>query len=202
MLGFVLVFSAVLAVAGAMALVGEPGFEKKLVAERGLGPEGRWLWAMLAGVGAAGLAAALAWRVRGALKACALMFVLLWLGYGFVAHPVFDRENSARGLMEDARALAGDGVTIGLVDWKEQNLLQAVGPVAEFGFRQPPASQLAAAVAWERAEPVRRRLLVQRSAALACLRFEPGADAARVGIANRREWWLVSAAAARDCPAQ
>ncbi len=201
-LGFVLVFSAVLAVAGALALVGEPGFEKKLVAERGLGPEGRWLWAMLAGVGAAGLVAALAWRVRGALKACALMFVLLWLGYGFVAHPVFDRENSARGLMADARALAGDGVTIGLVDWKEQNLLQAVGPVAEFGFRQPPASQLAAAVAWERADPDRRRLLVQRSEALACLRFEPGADAARVGIANRREWWLVSAAAARDCPAK
>jgi 4-amino-4-deoxy-L-arabinose transferase-like glycosyltransferase len=200
-LGFVLVFSTVLAVAGAMALAGEPGFERKLVAERGLGPEGRWLWAMLAGVGVAGLAAALGWRVRGALKACALMFVLLWLGYGFVAHPVFDRENSARGLMEDARALAGDAVAIGLVDWKEQNLLQAVGPVAEFGFRQPPARQLAAALAWERADPARRRLLVQRSEALACLRFEPGPDAARVGIANRREWWLVSAAAARDCPA-
>ena len=200
-LGFVLLFSAVLAAAGAMALLGEPGFEKKLVAERGVGPEGRWLWAMLAGVGAAGLAAGLAWRVRGALRACALMFVLLWLGYGFVVHPVFDRENSARGLMADARALAGDGVTIGLVDWKEQNLLQAVGPVAEFGFRQPPARQLAAAVAWERADPDRRWLFVQRSEALACLRFEPGPDAARVGVANRREWWLVSAAAARDCAA-
>ena len=200
-LGFVLLFSAVLAAAGAMALLGEPGFEKKLVAERGVGPEGRWLWAMLAGVGAAGLAAGLAWRVRGSLRACALMFVLLWLGYGFVVHPVFDRENSARGLMADARALAGDGVTIGLVDWKEQNLLQAVGPVAEFGFRQPPARQLAAAVAWERADPDRRWLFVQRSEALACLRFEPGPDAARVGVANRREWWLVSAAAARDCAA-
>ena len=200
-LGFVLVFSTVLAVAGGLALAGDPGFERKLVAERGLGPEGRWLWAMLAGVGATGLAAATGWRVPGSLKACALMFVLLWMGYGFVAHPVFDRENSARGLMADARALAGDSVTIGLVDWKEQNLLQAVGPVAEFGFRQPPARQLASAVAWERADPGGRRLLVQRSDALACLRFEPGPDAARVGIANRREWWLVSAAAARDCPA-
>ena len=198
-LGFAVLFSSVLAVAGAMALAGEPGFERKLVAERGLGPEGRWLWLMLATVGAVGLAAAATWRVRGALKACALMFGLLWVGYGLVVHPVFDRENSARGLMLDARALAGDDVAIGLVDWKDQNLLQAVGPVAEFGFRQPPASQLASALAWERADPARRRLLVQRSQALACLRFEPGADAVRVGVANRREWWLVGAAAARDC---
>jgi hypothetical protein len=75
-----------------------------------------------------------------------------------------------------------------------------VGPVAEFGFRQPPAKQLAAALAWERAEPTRRRLLVQRSQALDCIHFEPGPDAQRVGTANRRDWWLVSAAAARDCP--
>ena len=201
-LGFVLVFSTVLVVAGAMALAGDPGFERKLVAERGLGPEGRWLWTMLAGVGATGLVAAMAWRLGGALKACALMFVLLWLGYGFVVHPVFDRENSARGLMADARALAGKDVAIGLVDWKEQNLLQAQGPVVEFGYRQPPARQLASALAWERADPARRRLLVQRSEALACLRFEDGPDAVRVGTANRREWWLVTAAAAQGCPAE
>jgi hypothetical protein len=200
-LGFAVAFSAVLAIAGAMALAGEPGFERKLVLERGLGPEGRWLWAMLAAVGAAGLLAAAAWRVRGALKACALVFCLLWTGYGLVAHPVFDDENSARGLMRQARDLAGDGVAIGLVDWKEQNLLQAVGPVVEFGFRQPPARQLESALAWERADPSVRRLLVQRSEALACLRFVDGPDAKRVGVANRREWWLVTAAAAQDCPA-
>ena len=33
----------------------------------------------------------------------------VWGGYGFVVHPLLDDENSARGIMRQARALAGDG---------------------------------------------------------------------------------------------
>ncbi|KFN46681.1 ArnT family glycosyltransferase [Arenimonas metalli] len=199
-LAFVLLFSALLLVAGAMALSGEPGFERKLVQERGLGDEARWLWWMLAGVGGVGLLAAALGRVRHALAACALLLGLLWSGYGLVVHPVLDDENSARRLMALARERAGDGVAIGLVDWKEQQLLQAVGPVAEFGFRQPVPVQLGRAAAWVREAPGERRLLVQRSDALACVAFDDAAQAEPLGTANRRDWWLLRARALAGCP--
>jgi 4-amino-4-deoxy-L-arabinose transferase-like glycosyltransferase len=199
-LAFVLAFSALLLAAGAAALLGEPGFERKLVAERGLGAEARWLWVMLAGVGGVGLLAAGIGRLRHALAACALMLALLWSGYGLVVHPLLDDENSAKGLMQQARERAGAGVAIGLVDWKEQQLLQAVGPVVEFGFRQPVDAQVARAGAWLREAPGQRRLLVQRSDALACVAFDETAGAERLGTANRREWWLLRAGALSGCP--
>jgi hypothetical protein len=196
----VVLLSAVLLAGGLAALLGNPGFETRLVAERGLGDEARWLWVMLATVGGAGLLAAGLGRIRGALRACALTLALLWAGYGFVVHPLLDDENSARGLMLRARELAGADVEIGLVDWKEQNLLQARGPVAEFGFRQPPAEQFTRGLDWLRAEPARRELLVQRTDALACVTFEETGATRRVGVANRREWWLLDADAVSGCP--
>ena len=198
LLAFVLLLSLVLLGGGAAALLGEPGFERKLVAERGIEQHAAWLWGMLAAVGALGLAGAITWRVRGAAKACALLLVALWCGYGFVVHPVLDDENSAHKVMREARAAAGPGIVLGLVDWKEQNLLQAEGPVAEFGFRQPPAVQLARAHAWLLQDAGGRRLLAQRSEALACVDFDHAA--VRIGRANRREWWLLGAEAVAACP--
>lgn len=198
-LAFVLLFSAVLLAGGLGALFGDPSYARKLQAERGLGEEARWLWLMLATVGGAGLLAAAVGRVRGALVACALLLGLLWSGYGFVVHPLLDDENSASGVMREARALAGDSDEIGLVDWKEQNLLQAVGPVAEFGFRQSPEVQLERGAAWLREKPDSRHLLVQRSEVLACVDFTGNGPGRRVGHANRREWWLLDAAAIVAC---
>ncbi|MFY2763761.1 ArnT family glycosyltransferase [Arenimonas sp. MALMAid1274] len=198
LLAFVVVLAGILLVGGAWALWGSPRFEVRLVDERGLGSEAAWLWGMLATVGGLGLACALWWRTRGALQACALLMVLLWSGYGLVVHPLLDDENSAAGVMQRARAVAGPDTGIGLVGWREQNLLQAVGPVTEFGFRVPPAQQLARALDWARAD-ASRRLLVQDMRALACLRLQEGPDAVRIGTANRRQWWLVTPAAARDC---
>ncbi|HEU0154105.1 MAG TPA: glycosyltransferase family 39 protein [Arenimonas sp.] len=196
-LAFVLVFSALLLAAGVAALVSDPGFARKLVAERGLGDEARWLWWMLATVGTVGLAAGALGRARRALGACALSLGLLWGGYGLVVHPLLDDENSARGLMVQARAQVGPDTVIGLVDWKEQQLLQAVGPVAEFGFRQPVPEQFTRALAWLREAPEGRRLLVQRSEMLACADFDA---AHRLGTANRRDWWLLDAAEVAGCP--
>ena len=200
-LGFVLAFSALLLAAGVAALAAEPRFETRLVAERGLGAEARWLWVMLAVVGGAGLLAAAIGRSRHALAACARLLGLLWSGYGLVVHPLLDDENSARGLMREARERAGGGITLGLVDWKEQELLQAVGPVAEFGFRQPVDVQFTRALAWLREAPADRALLVQRSEELGCVDFtRAGAGAERLGMANRRDWWLLRAGAVAACP--
>lgn len=200
-LAFVLLLSIVLLAGGALALLSDPQYARTLQVQRGLGDEARWLWLMLAGVGTAGLVAAAIGRVRGALAACALLLGLLWSGYGFVVHPLLDDENSARAVMRQARALAGDTTTIGLVHWKEQNLLQAVGPVAEFGFRRSPAGQLESGRLWLQERPAERRLLVQRSTALGCIDFSGAGPAQRVGRANRREWWLLDEAALADCAA-
>lgn len=195
---FAIGLSTLLLVMGAAALGSDLDAVRDFVAERGLEQNAGWLWWMLVGVGAGGLMAALWGRVRGALPACAVLLGLLWAGYGFVVHPVLDDESSARGLMRQARQLAGPHA-IGLVDWKEQNLLQATGPVAEFGFRQSPAVQLARGVAWLRENPTQRRLLVQRSEALACVAWDAPDGAQRVGAANRRDWWLLEESALAAC---
>ncbi len=199
-LAFVLVLSSALLAGGLAALLGEPGFERSLAEDRGLGSEAVWLWGMLVTVGGIGLLGAALGRLRHALAACAALLVALWVGYGAVLHPVLDEESSARGVMRQARQLAGDDVAIGLVDWKEQNLLQAVGPVAEFGFRQPPRTQLERGLAWLAADPAGRILMVQQSDALACVDFDDG-QARRVGVANRRAWWLLRAGSATRCAA-
>ncbi|MFO0040376.1 MAG: dolichyl-phosphate-mannose--protein mannosyltransferase, partial [Pseudomonadota bacterium] len=158
------------------------------------------LWGMLAAVGGIGLAAAAWWRVAGALRGGAVLLVALWLGWGFVVHPLLDRENSARGVMEDARALAGPDTPIGLLGWKEQNLLQALGPVREFGFCKADddldchARQRARALAWLAEDASGRVLFVRRMDAHACFDFAPP-HGSPVGTANRREWWLLRAGA-------
>lgn len=196
---FTVFLAGLLFAVGALGLWSDAGLFSRQVTDRGLGEEVRWIWGMLATVGGLSLLAVALARLRGALAACALLLVLLWSGYGFVVHPVLDDESSAREVMQRARVLAGPDAVLGLVDWKEQNLLQAVGPVAEFGFRRPPAQQLAAGQAWLAADPRARLLLVQRSDALDCVDFGPGADARPVGMANRREWWLLGPAALSGC---
>ena len=79
---------------------------------------------------------------------------------------------------------------IGLVAWKEQNLLQAQGPVVEFGFRRPVDAQLRAGIAWLRERPQSRRLFVLDEAMDACVLRD---RARRVGTANRRDWYLLGA---------
>jgi 4-amino-4-deoxy-L-arabinose transferase-like glycosyltransferase len=192
LLALCILLAALLLGVGVAALVSSPGFVARLVEERGLGSEARWLWWMLASVGAIGLLAA--WRLgsAGAPKAMAWLLASLWCGYGLVAHPVLDPSSSASALMRQARELAGRDTVIGLVQWKEQNLLQAVGPTAEFGFKQPAAEQLRRGVAWLDQDPAGRRLLLsQPKQQPSCFSDAPGAVLA-VGAANRRDWFLVA----------
>jgi 4-amino-4-deoxy-L-arabinose transferase-like glycosyltransferase len=189
--------------AGAAALSGEPKFEAKIEFERGLAPGSDALWRLLAIVGAAMLVA-LAFARKHLLASVAtalgLMVVLLFSG----AAVLLDDASSARGLMRAARAQAGPDVEIGLVGWREQQLLQAVGPTAEFGFRQPWDEQLRRGVAWMAQSPRDRELLVNEDALQACVDLGRSVE---VGRANRRAWWLVPAAAvvgecaATDTPA-
>ncbi len=198
-LGFTVVLSCLLLGVGLSAWLGNPKFAQALVSDRGLGAEARWLWQMLAVVGGVGLLAAALCRVRGALIACALLLVAMWTGYGLVAHIALDGSSSSRDLMLAARAQAGANVTLGLVDWKEQNLLQADGPVTEFGFLAKEPLQLQRGKAWLAADPSSRRLFAPRSGWLQCVDFA-ATDAHKVGVANRSEWWLLGPAAVAGCP--
>lgn len=196
---FVAVLSLVLLGAGLSAWFGDPKFARTLANDRGLDASVVWLWRMLAAVGAIGLLALAIARLRGVLVACGIFLASLWTGYGLVAHPVLDGSSSSRTLMLQARAAAGSGVTLGLVDWKEQNLLQAEGPVTEFGFRAPESLQVQRGRAWLAAAPTTRRLFAPRSDALQCVDFA-APDARKVGVANRNEWWLLGPAAVAACP--
>ena len=198
LLGLVALLGAVLFGAGVAALLGEPRFELKLESERGLVPAADLLWWLLASIGTAMLLVLTGWR-RGALRAAAVALALLVMVLFSGSALLLDQENSARAVMVRARALAG-GATIGLVAWKEQNLLQAVGPTVEFGFKREPALQLAEGVAWLRAAPASRRLFVLGEAMDDCVLRD---RAQRVGTANRRDWYLLDISAiALDCGAR
>jgi hypothetical protein len=181
--------AAMFVVAGALALTGEPGFELKLEAERGLAAAADQLWWLLGATGVA-MVVALLLRRRNALHGAATAFVLLIVMLYSGAGLLLDDENSARTVMRRARALAGPQSTIGLVAWKEQNLLQARGPTAEFGFLRTPEEQLSSGLAWLRVAPGSRRLFVLDEAMGACVRRN---SAAPVGTANRRHWYLLDA---------
>ncbi len=197
--GFVAVLSLVLLGVGLAAWFGDPKFARNLANDRGLDAGVVWLWRMLAAVGTIGLLALAIARLRGVLIACGVFLVSLWTGYGLVAHPVLDGSSSSRTLMQQARAVAGPGVTLGLVDWKEQNLLQAVGPVTEFGFRAPETVQMQRGRVWLAGDPAARRLFAPRGDSMQCVDFA-APDARKVGVANRSEWWLLGPVAVAACP--
>ncbi|MEO6365200.1 MAG: glycosyltransferase family 39 protein [Luteimonas sp.] len=189
LLAFVAILGVTFIAAGALALAGEPQFELKLEAERGLPPAANLLWWLLATIGAAMLVALTTSR-RGSLRACAIALSLLVVALFPGTALLLDDENSARGVMTRARAMAGARTEIGLVAWKEQNLLQAIGPVTEFGFKRTPAAQFAEAAAWLHASPRSRRLFVLDEAIGACARR---VERQLVGTANRRQWYLLDA---------
>ena len=195
-LGYVLLLSGVLLLAGGWALLGDPRFEARVVAERGLADGAQWVWWMLVVVGTIGIVAAIAGRVSGALRAAAMLLSALWIGWGVVVHPVLDDENSARAVMQAARRHIGPEATLGLVAWKEQNLLQLEGPSADFGFLRPREDQWAEAIDWIRADPGRRWIFANASSVPACI---PSSARIAIGRSNRRDWILVDAAGVAAC---
>lgn len=191
------VFTAVLGlglvIAASAMLLGDPGFELRLVEQRGLAlaTTTALAWTLLA-IGAGGLAAQgwLGWR--RAHLAVAVLLTLGWVLYGLNGYRLLNDSSSARGTMVRAGALIGAQAELGLVAWKEQNMLMADRPVTDFGFKRDWVAQMHDGLAWQAQRPQRRWLLVQEPAMLSCI---DRAAAISVGTANRRRWWLVPATA-------
>ncbi len=183
--GFTALLGALLTAIALEAMFAHPRWLAHI--EVGLDPR---IWHVLLSMGLCGLVVAALFRVRRAPAGWAVFALAIWSLYGLWGYPLMNGARSARNVMHRARVLAGPGTTLGLVAWKEQNLLMAQGPVTEFGFLRPWPQQFTAAADWLRADPVHRQLFVQQPAMGDCVRRE---RATFIGQANRRRWWLVPA---------
>ncbi|MBD8635412.1 glycosyltransferase family 39 protein [Stenotrophomonas sp. CFBP 13725] len=190
-------FTALLAVltlgAGIAMLTGQPGFETKLMGSRGIDSSvtASLAWAAVA-MGCWALASLLVWQRPRAHIGVVSALTVIWVLYSLVGYPHLNDSSSARGLMHRVGERIGVDAELGLVAWKEQNLLMADRPAATFGFQNKWDLQLREGVAWQAQAPATRWLLVQEDALLACV---DRSRAELAGIANRRRWWLVRAEA-------
>ena len=194
-------FSALLALlvlgAGIAMLVSDPHFETRLVAERGMeAPEVAGAAWMLVAIGTWGVGCLLWFGRRRAVAGVLALLTGLWVVFGIVGYPLLTDSSSAAALMRDAGQRIGPDAELGLVAWREQNLLMADRPAATFGFKAEPAGQMQRAIAWQRQAPASRWLLAQDVALLPCI---DQALAEHLGGANRREWWLLPARATMGC---
>ncbi len=187
--GFVALLAAGLLGIGISMLLGQPGFERKLILDRGIDT------AVTSGLGwvavALGCWAVLTLCIAGVRRfhlAVVATLTMSWVAFGLIGYPLFNDSSSARGLMQQVGQRIGPEAELGLVAWKEQNLLMADRDAATFGFNRRWDRQLVDGVAWQAAQPQQRWLLVQEDALLACV---DRTSAELAGVANRRRWWLV-----------
>ncbi|MBP8615802.1 MAG: dolichyl-phosphate-mannose--protein mannosyltransferase, partial [Thermomonas sp.] len=153
--------------------------------------------AMFVATGGVGIGALLWFGRRRAQAALVALLATLWVLYSLVAAPLLNDGSSSRGLMRQVGTAIGPTAQLGLVGWREQQLLMADRPAADFGFKRDPKAQFADALWWQRqASPVPRWLLVEGSVLPACVDTARARD---MGNANRRRWWLLPGAATREC---
>ncbi|RYZ73520.1 MAG: glycosyltransferase family 39 protein [Lysobacteraceae bacterium] len=189
LLGYLLALSITL---GALALAGlldASDWAGKLAAQRDIAPETlRTFLYWLLGFGAASLAV-VAWaRTRRIGSAVVLVTALLWTTYGFGLAPTLNADSSARKLMQRVGERIGPQAQLGMVAWREQNLLQADRPAVDFGFKASWQDQWTAAARWLREDPPGRWLFVLDKALSPCV---DRAQVVDIGVSNRNRWLLV-----------
>ena len=150
------------------------------------------VWTWFAAFGAAGILACVLLGPTRPLRLCTVVLSAFWVCVGFGVQPALNDASSARGLMRAVGAHLGAQGELGLVAWKEQNLLMADRPATDFGFSRPWRKQLSAAIAWQAAASARRWILLPESALDPCVRRWRALD---IGESNRIHWWLFRAEA-------
>lgn len=196
--GFAALLTLAFMAAGTLTLLGHPDFEQRLIDARGFNTMVTTAlgWILLA-AGGWGLVSLLLFRVKRAQLAVASVLGAFWVLYGLAAYPLLNDYSSARGVMRNAGMLIGPTAELGLVAWKEQNLLMADRPAQSFGFNVPWEEQLRRGVRWQAERPQSRWLVVQDIAMLGCVDRRRSRN---IGVSNRRQWWLVPSDAVRgDC---
>ncbi len=195
-----LVAGLVLLAGGIWAMQGHWTRMQEQIAERGLADGGRSLWWMGISMGVVFLVAVVALRPRRGVHALLAGMAGFWILWGTWASILLNDSNSSLGVMRKAGVIAGAQGEIGLVAWKEQNLLMADRPVATFGFKRAWPLQYAAAVRWQAEAPAQRWIFALGDAVQSCVDKD---KVQVVGYANRRLWWMFRADAVRpDCVPQ
>ena len=195
--GLTVLLAVVFLAAGIGAWNGLIPAASELVVERGISNGGAGLWSFLVAIGALAAVAALGFRVRRSAIGLGVALAGLWLMWGFWAYPLLNDSTSASKIMRKAGEIAGPGAEIGLVGWKEQNLLLADRAVTEFGFRKPKSRQLAEAIRWQEDRPDARWIFILDQVMAPCIDRD---KAIVVGHANRREWLMFkSDSVAAEC---
>jgi len=196
---YVLLLATATLVVGYGAVHGD-GWAQRNAIKRAIDPwvlpqVGWWL----IGFGAATLVVALMLRLRRAGLAVVLTTVMLWAMYGLGAMPALDPYSSASLVMDKVRARIGPDAELGMVAWREQNLLQTHPQATDFGFKRPVAEQWEAAARWVAQDPQRRWLFVLDKAMSPCAEPSQVID---IGSANRNNWQLLPGTALHaDCVA-
>lgn len=149
------------------------------------GPDWRAYWI---GCFAAGLV-----PVRRGVYAVFAALAATWLIWSCAGYPIFNAGSSAADVMRQTGVSIGPDAELGLVAWKEQNLLLADRPARDFGFSEPWPVQFAAARRWQDEAPARRRIFILENAMGDCVDKSRAIDVDR---ANRREWCVFGADAA------
>ncbi|MES2858377.1 MAG: glycosyltransferase family 39 protein [Pseudomonadota bacterium] len=195
LLGFVALLSLAALGAGLAMLFGEPGFERKFMDGRETGVS-HGLALMFVAIGGIGMGALLWCGRRRVVHALVVVMSALWVLYSLVGTPLLNDGSSARGLMRRVGQAMGADAQLGLVGWREQQLLMADRPATTFGFKRSGEEQFADGLRWQSAAAASRWLLVEGSVLPSCA---DQAQARDMGNANRRQWWLLPAAATSRC---
>jgi 4-amino-4-deoxy-L-arabinose transferase-like glycosyltransferase len=185
-----IVAGVIVTACGIWALLGHSAQADAFIERRELGELGGTVWTMVILIGAGFIVSALAFRPKRGALALLGGLAVLWIVWSFGSYPLLNDSSSARGVMLRARDIAGPEAQIGLVGWKEQNLLMAVGPTRDFGFLAPRPDQYVEAVKWQTEASDQRWIFIIEPAMGQCV---DRTKAQRVGLANRREWWMFKA---------
>ncbi|KAF1692147.1 hypothetical protein CSC64_07715 [Pseudoxanthomonas koreensis] len=188
---------AIAALATGAILMFEPGLFRASLSGRDLDPgavHALATWLLVLGV-ALVLVAGIFRAHPG--RATVAATVLLWTVYGIGLMPTLDPFASSARLMQKVEERMAPGDALGMVDWREQNYLQARRAPVDFGFKAPVDTQWQRAFAWLGEWPRQRWVLASRQSLHACLDRD---QVLEVGQSNRNTWLLVPGTAMTgDC---
>ena len=183
----------VIAAAAPVVLIARPDREAHLAATYGLHPvlPLALLALACAAVLAAGVRLRQGWIAYGGVLACVLVFI------GTVVYPGLNAVRSARDFTARVEQAAAGIRELGLVQPKEQYLLQIRRPVYNFGHARwrDKEGEAADAARWLAGDPS-RALVVDKRMREPCF---ASASAVDLGKANRRHWYLVTGAPDPSC---
>ncbi len=145
-------------------------------------------WPLLAVTGITGLVIVAFTMRRNPLVGLVAFFCCSWLLYGWWGYQLLNPVRSAAPFMAAIHERLGPMAELGLVDWKEQLVLEAKSPVKTFGFSLSSLKEAQLAIQWATLSE-NRWLLVSDKVMSPCFNAQESID---MGLRHRRHWYLLN----------